>query len=110
MDAALLLAHYQRILSASKNMLDFAMQEEWDALIDRELERRQFVASLREELQELPEVELPAIQQELANNCIKEILTLDHKTRELVERWMDELGKDLQTVSTAQRLRRTYLS
>lgn len=109
MDALLLLTHYQRILGASRKMHEFAATEEWDALIDCEIERRQVVANLRQELQALPEVSLPAEQQEIANNCIREVLTLDQETRGLAERWMNELSRDLQTVSTAQRLRRTYL-
>lgn len=91
-------------------MHQFANSEAWDALIDCEVERRQFVAELRQELQALPEVKLPAEQEDIANNCIREVLTLDQRTRDLVERWMKELGQDLQTVSTAQRLRRTYLN
>lgn len=110
MDATHLLTHYRRILGASQKMYQFASSEAWDELIDCEVERRHFVSELRQELQTLPNVDLPAEQQEIANNCIREVLTLDQKTRDLAERWMNELGKDLQTVSTAQRLRRTYLA
>ena len=110
MDATILLTHYQRILGASQKMHQLASSEAWDALIDCEVERRHCIADLRHELQMLPEVNLPIEQQEIADNCIREVLTLDQKTRDLAERWMNELGKDLQTVSTAQRLRRTYLT
>lgn len=110
MDATQLLTHYQRILGASQQMHQFANREAWDELIDCETERRQFVAALRQELQAVPEVDLAPSLQETANNCIREILTLDQETRNLVERWMNGLGQDLQTVNTAQRLRRTYLT
>lgn len=110
MDANQLLAHYQRILGASQQMHQFATHESWDSLIDCETERRQFVAALRQELQAVPEVELSPDLQEIANHCIREILSLDQETRNLAERWMHELGQDIQTVSTAQRLRRTYLT
>ncbi len=110
MDASQLLNHYQRILGASQQMHQFASTASWDALIDCEIERRQFVAALRQELQALPEVDLAPDLQETANRCIREILTLDQETRNLAERWMNDLSQDLQTVGTAQRLRRAYLT
>ena len=110
MDPNQLIDYYARIRDASRRMHQLADSEQWDELIECELGRREEVSALRKALQESPDSNMHPDLLRMANDCILEILQLDQQTQSLAERWMSELGQDLQTVNTAQRLRRTYLT
>ncbi len=104
-----LLELYGNILAASQQMLTLAKAEEWDALVDKELERRQLVGNLRTALEETPEP-FDAPQRLRSEDLIKNILALDAETRTLAENWMAELDQRLNSVSTSRRLQNTYLA
>ena len=105
----LILALYQKILDDSRTMLDMAKQEEWDALVDREMERRKQVVVLRTKLESQPEALSPAAMEQ-AQNLVKETLALDEETRRLVNVWMLELDQKLGSINTSRRLQNTYLA
>jgi len=107
--SAEILALYDAILAASQQMREYAGAEEWDALVDKELERRQLVASLRTELEAGPSPLSPAEQMQ-SETIIKSILSLDEETRSLAERWMGELDEKLGSIKTSRRLQNTYLA
>jgi len=107
--SAEILALYDRILAISRDMLALAKAEDWDALVDRELERRQEVARLREALEAGPNP-LAGEERSRSEATIRSILAIDEETRGLAERWMQELDQRLNSVSTSRRLRDTYLA
>ncbi len=104
-----ILALYDAILATSKQMHEYARAEEWDALVDKELERRQLVAALRSQLEAGPSPLSPA-EQAQSETTIKSILSLDVETRSLAERWMGELDEKLGSIKTSRRLQNTYLA
>ena len=106
---AKLLALYDAILAISQQMREHAQADEWDALVDKELERRQLVAALRTELEIAPSPLNPA-EQTQSETTIKAILSLDEETRKLAERWMGELDEKLGSIKTSRRLQNTYLA
>ncbi len=105
----LILSLYQKILDDSRTMLDMAKQEEWDALVDREMERRKQVVVLRTKLESQPEALSPGAMEQ-AQNLVKETLALDEETRRLVNVWMLELDQKLGSINTSRRLQNTYLA
>lgn len=107
--SAEILALYDAILAISRQMHDYARAEEWDALVDKELERRQLVAALRTGLEGSPSPLNPA-EQAQSETVIKSILSLDMETRSLAERWMGELDEKLGSIKTSRRLQNTYLT
>lgn len=104
-----LLDLYGSILATSQQMLALAKAEEWDALVDKELERRQLVGNLRAALEGGPNP-FDAAQRLRSEDLIKSILALDAETRSLAEGWMAELDQRLNSVSTSRRLQNTYLA
>lgn len=108
-NGAKILALYDAILATSTQMFEYAQAEQWDALVDKELERRQLVATLRSGLEAGTSPLSPA-EQAQSETKIKSILSLDEKTRELAELWMGELDEKLGSIKTSRRLHDTYLA
>lgn len=105
----LTLCLYTQILAASKRMLDLARAQEWDALVDQELDRREIVAKLRTTLEQKPTPHEVA-EHTQSEALIREILAIDEETRNLAQSWMAELDQQLNSLGTSKRLRNTYLN
>lgn len=104
-----ILSIYRKILDDSRAMLELAKQEEWDALVDREQERRQQVAALRKELESRPDA-LSTAAMGQAQGLVQETLALDEETRRLANIWMLELDQKLGSINTSRRLKNAYLA
>lgn len=107
--SAQLLTLYAQILAASRQMLALAKTDEWDALVDHELARRETVGRLREALETGPNPFSDA-ERAMSEAQIRKILALDAETRTLAESWMAEIDKRLLSVNTSRRLQNTYLA
>lgn len=104
-----ILSIYAAILAASRQMLDLAKEQNWDALVDLELERRQIVAKLRSTLEQSP-APLNGAEHSESEVLIRNILAIDEQTRNLAQSWMAELDQQLSSLGTSKRLRNTYLN
>jgi flagellar protein FliT len=102
------LALYGDILSRSREMLALAQSQEWDALVDNELLRRDIVARLRQTLEAHPDL-LQGPEKARSEALIREILDLDNQTRTMAQQWMEEIEHRLSSVTTTRRLKNTYL-
>ena len=98
------------LVNDSANMLALAEAGEWDALVALEHERQDKLGRLRE--QALDKMLLPATEPERgeAIHLIQEILRLDECTRNLAERWMSQLSRDLGELQRARKVGQAYLS
>ncbi len=96
---------YEAVLSLTGAMLDAARRGDWDALVQLERDRARSVDRLREQD---PDPARDPGTHERKRRIIGEILQLDEQIQLLTQDWMHELREVLTSISTEQRLTRTY--
>jgi flagellar protein FliT len=96
---------YERALSLTQAMLDSARKGDWDELVRLEGERSRLVEQIRHED---PEPGRDATRVGRKRQIMTEMLQADEQVQLLTQDWMHELREVLGSVSTAQRLTRTY--
>lgn len=99
-----MLAEYERALALTRDMLTFARNGDWDNLVKFESDRSRVVELLR------VQDPSPAHDAGIARKreIIAEMLKMDEEIQLLSQDWMHELRDILNSVSTEQRLTRTY--
>ena len=100
-----MLQAYERALSLTHAMLDAARKGDWVALVRLEGERSRVVEQIR---QEDPEPARNSAGVARKRQIMTEMLQADEQVQLLTQDWMHELREVLGSVSTAQRLTRTY--
>ena len=98
------LAAYEHALSLTRDMLQFARNGDWDNLVKLESDRTRVIDELRVH-DASPSRDSSAGRK---REIITEILKLDEEIQVLSQDWMHELRDILGSVSTEQRLSRTY--
>jgi flagellar protein FliT len=98
------LAAYEHALSLTRDMLQFARNGDWDNLVKLESDRTRVIDELRVHDASPSRDSSAARKREI----IIEILSLDAEIQVLSQDWMHELRDILGSVSTEQRLSRTY--
>jgi flagellar protein FliT len=96
---------YERALSLTHAMLDAARKGDWDELVRLEAERSRMIERIR---QEDPDPARDARGVARKRQIITEMVQTDEQVQLLTQDWMRELREVLGSVSTAQRLTRTY--
>ncbi len=84
-----LIDYYKAIESTSQQMLDAALEEDWDAVVRLEGACALLIEQLRERSVEM---ELSAQERTEKHRIMMTILRHDAQIRELVEPWIDDLG------------------
>lgn len=105
MDPQGVLALYERVLALTRDMLEAARRSDWDGLVQRECERAGLVDQIREHD---PDPTRDDATRERKREIIVEIVRGDEQIQVLSQDWMHELREVLGTISTEQRLNRTY--
>lgn len=105
MDPQGVLALYERVLALTRDMLEAARRSDWDGLVQRERERAGLVDQIREHD---PDPARDHATQERKREIIVEIVRGDEQIQMLSQDWMHELREVLGSISTEQRLNRTY--
>jgi flagellar protein FliT len=98
------LAAYEHALSLTRDMLQFARNGDWDNLVKLESDRTRIIDELRAH-DASPTRDASAVRK---REIITEILKLNEEIQVLSQDWMHELRDILGSVSTEQRLSRTY--
>jgi len=98
------LAAYEHALSLTRDMLQFARNGDWDNLVKLESDRTRVIDELR--AHDAPPIGNASAQRK--REIITQILKLDEEIQVLSQDWMHELRDILGSVSTEQRLSRTY--
>jgi flagellar protein FliT len=104
-DSQTVLGLYEQVLALTRDMLDAARRSDWDALVQRERERAQLVDRIREHD---PDPARDPAGRERKRAIILEIVQGDEQIQVLTQDWMHELREVLGSLSTEQRLSRTY--
>jgi flagellar protein FliT len=104
-DPQAVLGLYEQVLALTRDMLDAARRSDWDALVQRERERALLVDRLREHD---PDPARDPADRERKRAIILEIVQGDEQIQALTQDWMHELREVLGSLSTEQRLSRTY--
>lgn len=99
-----MLAAYEHALSLTRDMLEFARNGDWDNLVKFESDRSRVIDELR--LNDTA----PARDDESnrKREIIAQMLRMDEEIQTLSQDWMHELRDILNSVTTEQRLSRTY--
>ena len=105
MDPQAVLGLYERVLALTRDMLDAARRSDWDGLVQRERERAGLLDQLKEHD---PDPSRDAATRERKRAIILDILQGDEQIQVLSQDWMHELREVLGSISTEQRLTRTY--
>jgi flagellar protein FliT len=104
-DPQAVLALYERVLALTRDMLEAARRSDWDGLVQRERER----AGLMDQIKSHdPDPSRAAATRERKRAIIIDILKADEQIQVLSQDWMHELREVLGSISTEQRLTRTY--
>jgi hypothetical protein len=104
-EAQAVLSCYERALSLTHAMLEAARRSDWDELVRLEGERSRVVDQIRVEDPD------PARDPDLVarkRSIMTEMLRADEQVQLLTQDWMHELREVLGSISTTQRLTRTY--
>lgn len=100
-----MLALYQEVLAASTAMLDAARQNEWDKLVELEVQR----SGAMQQLMDLAVIELSDEMAERIAETIRKTLELDAETQELSQLWMGELAQIISSVDAEKKLNSVYV-
>jgi flagellar protein FliT len=103
MNSGDVLAHYQRILHASEQMLAAATESRWDDLVALETARRSLVDQMA-----VAPPRLGAASNEQKKAIIERILQIDEQVRALTQTWMSELQGILTSVQAQRKLNKVY--
>lgn len=103
MDPQAVLATYEHALSLTRRMLELARNGDWEALVALESERGKVIDQLR-----LHDPRPADGSSKRKRELIRELLQLDEQIHALTQDWMHELRSVLGSLSTEQRLSRTY--
>jgi hypothetical protein len=96
---------YERALELTRVMLEAAQKSEWDGLVQAERER----TILIDQIKALdPDPSRDATLRERKRDIIVAIMDGDEQIQLLTQDWMHELREVLGSISTEQRLNRTY--
>lgn len=95
-------------LATSKRMQALAESGDWDALVDCELQRRSYIAALRDLEQRGPLVPAEAPSREEILRRMQAILEADQITGELVRVWMSQLSTNLGEIDLARKVSAAY--
>ena len=98
------LAQYEHALALTRDMLAYARAGDWDNLLKLEPERSRVVDELRAQDPSPGKDAKVGRKREV----ISEMLRMDEEIQLLTQDWMHELRDILNSVSTEQRLSRTY--
>jgi hypothetical protein len=96
---------YERALAHTHAMLEAARRADWDELVRLEAQRSQVVDQIR--LDDPDPASAPALVAR-KRQIMTEMLQADEQVQLLTQDWMHELREVLGSVSTAQRLTRSY--
>lgn len=99
-----MLATYEHALSLTRRMLELARNGDWEALVALEAERGKVIDQLRLHDPRPTGDGSSGRKRQL----IRELLQLDEQIQALTQDWMHELRSVLGSLSTEQRLSRTY--
>ncbi|MCC7549323.1 MAG: flagellar protein FliT [Burkholderiales bacterium] len=99
-----MLAAYEHALSLTRDMLTFARNGDWDNLVKFESDRSRVIDDLRTH-DPSPARDGTASRK---RDIVAQILKMDEEIQLLSQDWMHELRDILNSVSTEQRLSRTY--
>jgi flagellar protein FliT len=99
------LASYERALSLTRAMLEAARKGDWDNLVRLESERGQLIERIRLDDPDPARDRAGAAQK---RRIMTEMLQADEQVQLLTQDWMHELREVLGSISTEQRLTRTY--
>jgi flagellar protein FliT len=99
------LASYERALSLTRAMLDAARKGDWDNLVRLEGERSRLIDQIRRDDPDPARDRASAAQK---RRIMTEMLQADEQVQLLTQDWMHELREVLGSISTEQRLTRTY--
>lgn len=100
-----MLAIYQDVLGISSEMADAARQNEWDKLVELEVQR----AGLMQKMMDSEAIELPDEMAEKVAGIIRRTLELDAETKELTQLWMGELTQIINSVDAEKKLNNVYV-
>jgi len=103
-NAMSVLAAYEHALSLTRDMLESARNGNWENLVKLESDRARIIDQLR--AQDTPPSRDASAGRK--RELITELLKLDEQIQVLSQDWMHELREILGSVSTEQRLSRTY--
>lgn len=98
------LATSEHALSVTRDMLEFARNGDWDNLVRLESDRSRILERLATIDQAPPRDDSVSRKREI----ITQMLGMDEQIQTLSQDWMHELRDILNSVSTEQRLNRTY--
>ena len=98
------LAQYEHALTLTREMLAFARAGDWDNIVKLESDRSRVVEALRAQ-DPSPGNDVGVSRK---REVISEMLRMDEEIQLLTQDWMHELRDILNSVSTEQRLSRTY--
>ncbi len=96
---------YERALELTRAMLEAAQKSEWDGLVQAERERTIVIDRIKE-LD--PDPSRDVTLRERKRDIIVAIMDKDEQIQLLTQDWMHELREVLGSISTEQRLNRTY--
>ncbi len=96
---------YERALAHTRAMLEAARKADWDELVRQEAQRGQIVDQIRLDDPD-PAREPSLVARKRA--IMTEMLQADEQVQLLTQDWMHELREVLGSISTEQRLTRTY--
>jgi len=104
-DPQAVLGFYERVLALTRDMLEAARRSDWDGLVQHERERAGLLDQIKEQD---PDPTRDAATRGRKREIILEILKGDEQIQVLSQDWMHELREVLGSISTEQRLTRTY--
>lgn len=102
-----LLAHYQKILVLSENMLSMARQSEWDALVYIEEKYVQAVAKIAE-LNSRQESPLSTVIQDNIARVLQQLLKNEHEVNHLLRSRLDQLKELIGQSNRQQSINSAY--
>ena len=105
MDPQAVLGLYERVLALTRDMLEAARRSDWDGLVQRERERAGLVDQIKVHD---PDPSRDSATRDRKREIIVDILKGDEQIQVLSQDWMHELREVLGSISTEQRLTRTY--
>lgn len=100
-----IMAAYSHVLNLSEQMLTLANNQQWDQLIEMEMDYLKSVEAMTK-LAKPADCEL-AIQQTLTK-ILKNILENENETRNLLRARLDELGMLIKQTGQEQRIQNSY--